>query len=69
MLSVINQTGYAIATLDFTTETPSLPVWLVLLTTFFAVMIVIEAVRYHFSLQTMTGVDTAPTEVEYRKAA
>jgi len=69
MLSVINQAGYAIAILDFIPETPSLPVGLVLLTTFFAAMIVIAAVRYHFSQKTASGVDIVPTEVEYRKAA
>jgi hypothetical protein len=69
MLSVINQAGYAVAVLDFTPETPSLPVWLVLLTTFFAAMLVIEAVRYHFSQKTAAGIDKVRTEVEYRKAA
>ena len=69
MLSIINQAGYAITVLDFTPETPSLPVWLVMLTAFFAAMIVIEAVRYHFSQKTTSVADTMPAEVEYRKAA
>jgi hypothetical protein len=69
MPSIINQAGYAIAVLDFTPETPSLPVGLVLLTTFFAAMIVIATVRTYFSQKTASGIDTIPTEVEYRKAA
>lgn len=69
MLSVIHQAGYAIAVLDFTPETPSLPVGLILLTTFFAAMIVIATVRSYFSQKTASVVGTMPTEVEYRKAA
>ena len=69
MLSVINQAGYAITVLDFTPETSSLPVGLVMLTAFSIALIVIEAVRYHFSQKTTSVVNAMPTEIEYRKAA
>jgi hypothetical protein len=69
MLSVINQMGYALTILDYAPETSSLPVWLMLLTAFFAAMVVLEVVRYHFSQKTTSVVDMMPMEVEYRKAA
>jgi len=69
MLSILNQAGYAITVLDFTPETSSLPVWLVMLTALSAVMLVIEMVRSHFSQKTTSVVDTMPTEIEYREAA
>jgi hypothetical protein len=69
MLSVINQAGYVIMVLDFSPETPSPPVWVVLLTAFFAAMVVLEVVRYHFSQKTASAGDTMLMEVEYRKAA
>jgi hypothetical protein len=69
MPSIIHQAGYAISTFEFTPETPSLPVGLVMLATFSAAMIIIEAVRYHFSQKITSVVNAMPTEIEYRKAA
>ena len=69
MSSVINQAGYAIAVLDFTPETPSLPVGLILLMIFFAAMIVIAAVRYHLARKNEAMAGTMSAEIEYRKAA
>jgi hypothetical protein len=69
MVSVINQAGYAISALEFIPETPSLPVWLVLLTAFLAAMIAVEVARYHFSRKASPVADTTPVEIEYRKAA
>jgi len=69
MPSVINQVGYAIAVLDFTPETPSLSVGLILLTTFFAAMIVIAAVRYHLARKNEAMAGTMSAEIKYGKAA
>ena len=69
MPSIINQAGYAVTVLDFAPDTYSFPVGLVMLTAFSAVLIIIEAVRYHYSQKTAAGIGTMPTEVEYRKAA
>jgi uncharacterized integral membrane protein len=69
MTSIINQAGYAVTVLDFAPDTYSFPMGLVMLTAFSAALIIIEAVRYHYSQKTAAGIDTVLTEVEYRKAA
>lgn len=69
MPSIINQAGYAVTVLDFTPDTYSFPIGLVMLTVFSVALIVVEAVRYHYARKTAAGIDTVSTEVEYRKAA
>lgn len=69
MLSIINQAGYAVTVLDFAPDTYSFPIGLVMLTALSAALIIIEAVRYHYSQKTVAGIDTVPTEGKYRKAA
>jgi hypothetical protein len=69
MPSIINQAGYAVTVLDFAPDTYSFPIGLVMLTAFSATLIIIEAVRYHYSQKTAAGIDTVPVEDEYRQAA
>ena len=61
--------GQYVTVLNFTPDTYAFPIGLVMLTAFSAALIIIEAVRYHYSRKTVAGIDTASTEVEYRKAA
>ena len=69
MLNFIAQAGYAATSINFTSDFSLLLTGLIGITWFAAGMIIVQAVRYHFSQKAMTGVDTVPTEVEYRKAA
>jgi len=69
MPSIINQAGSAGIVLDFAPDTYSFPIGLVMLTAFSAALIIIKAVRYHYSQKTAAGIDTVPTEGEYRQAA
>lgn len=69
MPSIINQAGYTGIVLDFAPDTYSFPIGLVILTAFSAFLLILEAVRYHYSQKTAAGIDTVPTEGEYRQAA